>query len=99
MICHNRAGERRYNMKRNELVKLMEDYTPVKIGRIQIYYDKQNGTFVVEMYEYTDTAGQDMFSVADGFEDIEIAITVATRYHCDTYNYDAQQKVLRQFGK
>jgi len=62
-----------------DLVKLVNGET-VKVGKQQIYYDKDSECFVVEQYEYTTTeSNEDMFSVFDGFENIEVAISTAKR--------------------
>lgn len=77
------------------LEKLINGET-VEVGNKnnQIYYDKDNNIFVVEMYEYTDLIGQKMFSVADSFENIEIAIIVAKKYTCETYTYNIHNKLV-----
>lgn len=47
----------------------------VKVDRNQIYRD--GDVFVVEKYEFTTENGEDMFSVIDGYYDIELAIRSA----------------------
>ena len=56
----------------------------VKVGKNQIYRDKD--VFIVEKYEFTDENGVDMFSVIDGYADIELAIRSAkTGLHIEQY--------------
>jgi len=82
-------------MNYQTLLKLINGKETVKVGKKnnQIYYDKDSEMFVVEMFEFKDN-NTDMFSVADSFEDIETAITVAKRYTCDTYNYDVHKRLV-----
>ena len=61
-------------MNKQELEKLLKGYQNIKVGKNQIYLDGE--LFVVEKFEYVDN-GVDMFSVVDGFENIEDAIRVA----------------------
>ena len=61
-------------MNKQELEKLLKGYQNIKVGKNQIYLDDE--LFVVEKFEYVDN-GVDMFSVVDGFENIEDAIRVA----------------------
>jgi beta-N-acetylglucosaminidase len=86
-------------MNYEQLTKLMNG-EPVKVGNKnnQIYYDKDNNAFIVEMYEFTSDREGEMFSVADSFENIEIAITAATKYTGETYNYEIQKRLLKQFA-
>lgn len=49
----------------------------VKIGKNQIYRD--GDIFIVEKYEFTTESGVDMFSVLDGYSDIECAILSAKK--------------------
>jgi len=86
-------------MNYEQLTRLMNGET-VKIGKKnnQIYYDKDAGYFVVEMYEPNYSQNEEMFSVADSFENIEIAIMVATRYAWDTYNHEVHQRLMKQYA-
>jgi len=83
-------------MNHDQLTELMNGKT-VKIGKHknQIFYDEDNNIFIVEMFEFTDSIGQNMFSVADGFENIETAILVATMYTCDTFNFEVHERLLK----
>ena len=84
-------------MNYEQLTRLMNGET-VKIGKKnnQIYYDKNAKMFVVEMYEPNISQNEEMFSVADSFENIEIAIKVAIIYTWNTYNYEIQQRLLKK---
>jgi len=86
-------------MNYEKLTKLMNGET-VKVGKKnnQIYLDKATDLFVVEMYEFTSDLEGEMFSIGDSFENIEVAVAVATRYTCETYNYEVQQRLLKQFA-
>jgi len=86
-------------MNYEQLIKLINGET-VKIGKKnnQIYLDKETGLFIVEMYEFTSDLEGEMFSVGDSFNNLEIAILTATRYTGDTYNYEVQQRLLKQFA-
>lgn len=70
-------------MNFKDLVKLINGET-VRVGKHQIYFDKDEdnkneGFFVLEQYEYTTENNVDMFSVVDGFKNIEIAINTAKK--------------------
>lgn len=72
-------GGNKMNLK--DLKVLVEDSDKVsisevvKVGRNQIYRD--GDVFVVEKYEFTTEKGIDMFSVIDGYSDVELAIRSA----------------------
>lgn len=50
----------------------------IKVGKNQIYQD--GDLFVVEKYEYTEN-GHDMFSVYDGYPQLETAIRIAKTFN------------------
>ena len=71
-------------MNYEELQKLINGES-VKVGNKnnQIYYD--NGYFQVEFYEFTNEKEGEMFSVGDGFVNIEDAINLATKHTSESY--------------
>lgn len=75
-------------MNFKQILQLVNGET-IKVGNKnnQIYYDSDNKCFVVELFEFTDENQEDMFSVADGFKDIEIAIKVANDYTSENYKH------------
>ncbi len=52
----------------------------IKIGKNQITYDSLSEfPWVVEQYEYSNSIGDDMFSVVDGYRTFEKAVKVCGR--------------------
>lgn len=75
-----RWGEMAASETLENLDQLLIDGKTLKVGKNPIYYDKIDGSYIVEEFEYFDDykgTNEPMYSVLDGFDTLEEAIKAA----------------------